>query len=267
MNITSNSNVFSHNSTVPHDSNDYIRSECSKRYNNLSIESIEKVVLSKCKSTHDIFKCDGCCSYKFVNPQVAIESISKLRQKIWNNNFTSVISSRYKGRDARNSIILGELLSHRYKDDNDIYQLQYIINGVRVCRNFYFKSTGLSKKIFNSVTNYLTNKNCTKKDDYFDRLFQTPALASFHADIESIVKNRPSKRPKLNDTSLKDNVLVFLDIQFANGVDFAPENNHDRYTHLSWNELYRVYKSYCNQLFISAAEYTFFCKIRSFDIY
>ena len=33
--------------------------------------------------------------------------------------------------------------------------------------------------------------------------------------------------------SLKENVLAFLDIQFADGIDFAPENNRDRYTHLS----------------------------------
>jgi len=137
-----------------------------------------------------------------------------------------------------------------------------MINGVRVCNDFYFKSTGLSKRLFNSVINYLTNKNCTKKDDYFDKLFQTPILSSFHTEIQSIIKNRASQYPIINDTSLKDNVLAFLDIQFANGIDFAPENNRDRYTHLSWNELYGVYKRYCNELCISAVTYTFFCRIR-----
>jgi len=44
--------VLSQNSTVPYDSKDYICSESSKWHNNLSVESIEKVVLFKCKSTH-----------------------------------------------------------------------------------------------------------------------------------------------------------------------------------------------------------------------
>jgi len=258
----SQSIVLSQSSIIVHDSFDYVRTEISKRHNALKLENIERVVLSTCKSTHDKYKCDGCCSHSFSNPQVAIDSVFKLRQKIWNNNFTSVKSSRYTGRDVRNSVILGELLSHRYKDDNNKYQLQFIINGVRVCKDFYFKSTGLSKRLFNSVTNYLTNKNCTEKDDYFDKLFQTPMLSSFHTDINSIIKNRPSEYPKINDTSLKDNVLAFLDIQFANGVDFAPENNRDRYTHLSWNELYGVYKSHCNQLCISVVTYSFFCRVR-----
>ena len=261
------STICSQSSTVVHDSNDYIRTESSKLHNNLSLESIEKVVLSQCKRTNDTYKCDGSCAYNFSNPQVAIDSISKLRHKIWNNNIFPQTSSRNKGRDVRNAVILGELLSHRYKDDKVVYQIMFVVNGIRVCRYFYFKSTGLSKKLFNSVCSYLTNTNCTKNDNYFDNLFQTPMLSSFHADINTIIKNRPSQRPKFIDTSLKENVLGFLDIQFANGIDFAPENNRDRYTHLNWNELYAVYKSYCSELSISAVGYSHFCKIRSFIIH
>lgn len=252
----------SQSGTFIHHSSDYIRSESSKRYNALKLENIGKVVLSTCKSTHDYFKCNGCCSHKFNSPQQAIDSISKLRQKIWNSKLSALMKSRNTGRDARNSAFLGELLSHRYKDDKERYQIQFIINGIRVCRYFYFKSTGLSKKLFNAVINYLTNKICTKKDDYFDKLFQNSMLSSFCPDLEYIIKNRPSQRPKINDTSLRDNVLAFLDIQFAKGIDFAPENNRDKYTHLSWNELYGVYKSYCNQLCIRAVVYECFCKIR-----
>ena len=245
-----------------HDSSDYIRSENSKRHNALKLENIQNVVLSTCKSTHDLYKCDGCCSHKFINPQVAVDSISKLRQKIWNTSSNAVVSSRSTGRDVRNSMILGELLSRRYKDDKDKYQLQFIINGIRVCKYFYFKSTGLSKKTFNAVTNYLTNKTCTRNDDYFDKLFKTPMMSSFHADLGTIIKNRPSQKPKFKDTSLKDNVLAFLDNHFAKGVDFAPENNHDKYTHLSWNELHDLYISYCSQVDIKAVDYTFFVKLR-----
>ena len=92
-------------------------------------------------------------------------------------------------------------------------------------------------------------------------------LSQFQAELQSIIKNRPSQKPTQIDVSKKENVLAFLDIQFADGIDFAPENNRDRYTHLSWNELYAVYKSYCNQLCISAVVYKYFCKIRSFIIY
>ena len=249
---------FSQNEVVVHNSSDYIRSDNSKRYNALKLENIEKVVLSTCKSTHDYYKCGGGCSHKFINSQVAIDSVSKLRQKIWNTNFTSVNA----GRDVRNSVILGELLSHKFQDDKGKYQIQFIINGIRVCKYFYFRSTGLSKRLFNDVISYITNKKCTRNDDYFDKLLQTPMLSSFSADLGSILKNRPSQRLKINDTSLKDNVLAFLDIEFSKGIDFAPENNCDRYTHLSWNELHTIYKSYCTKLCIAAVGFSFFCKVR-----
>ena len=32
--------------------------------------------------------------------------------------------------------------------------------------------------------------NITYTSDYFDKLFQTPILSSFHTDIQSIIKNR-----------------------------------------------------------------------------
>lgn len=251
----------SYSGPILHDSSDYDRKEKSKRYNALRLENISKVVLSKCQSTFDYYTCDGCCSHKFNDPQIAIDSVSKLRQKIWNSN---LISSRNKGRDVRNSIILGELLACRYKDDNGIYQLNFTINGVRVCKNFYFKSTGLHIKLFNRATNYATNKNTTKNDAYFDKLLQTPILSSFRGELESIIKNRPSQYPKTikENTSLRDNIIAFLDVQFSKGVDFAPENNVDRYTHLSWNELHSIYRSRCSELFISAADYSLFCKVR-----
>jgi len=246
---------------VLQDSPDYDKKENSKRYNVLLIENIEKVALLKCKSTNDNYKCDGCCSHKFSNPEVVVDSVSRLRQKIWDSNISS---SRNKGRDVRNTIVLGELLANRYKDGKDSYQINFVINGVRVCKYFYFKSTGLSERLFNTVFSYVTNKNCTKLDDYFDKLLQTPRLSIYHRDLETIIKRRPSQYPKIKDTSLKDNVLAFLDVQFAIGIDFAPENSIDRYTPLSWNELYGIYKKYCSQLCIAAVDYSFFCKIRLF---
>jgi len=107
-------------SNVLLDTNEYIRTETSKRYNALNLENIERVVLSSCKSTHDNYKCEGCCSHRFSKPQLAIDSVSRLRQKIWNNNFNSVMSSKSTGRDVKNSVVLGELLSYRYKY-NKIY--------------------------------------------------------------------------------------------------------------------------------------------------
>ena len=92
----------SSSSLILHDSHDYDRKENSKRFNALKLESISKVVLSTCKSTFDYYKCDRCCSHKFSNPEVAIDSISKLRQKIWNS---TLISSRNTGSDVRNSVI------------------------------------------------------------------------------------------------------------------------------------------------------------------
>lgn len=252
---------FSQTSPVLLDSQDYDKKENSKRHNALRVVNIEKIVLSKCKSTHDIYKCNGRCSYEFCNPEAAIDSITKLRQKIWNSNNKS-LSRNSTGRNIRNSVVLGELLAMRYKDDNGVYQIRFAINGIQVCKHFYFKSTGLSKKLLNSVYNYVTNKTCTKNDDYYDKLMQTSMLSIYSSDLESIIKNRPSKKLNIKASSLKDNVLAFLDVQFANGIDFAPENNVDRYTHLTWNELHSKYRSNCCQLCISAADYSSFCKIR-----
>jgi len=252
---------LSQSSTILYDSLDLDRKERSKRHHALKLQNIKSTLLSKCKDTHDKFKCDGCCLYKFSSPDVLVDLVLILRKKIWDSNL-SVRSSRIEGRDLRNSVVLNELISHRFKNDMGEYQIQFVINGIQVCKDFYFKSTGLSKKSFNILINYVTNKYCTTNDDYFDNLLRTPMLSSFQGDIESIIKNRPSQSSNIRNTSLKDNVLAFLDIQFANGIDFAPENNRDRYTHLSWNELYLLYKTYCAQLCIRSVDYTFFCRIR-----
>jgi len=79
------------------------------------------------------------------------------------------------------------------------------------------------------------------------------------ADVEVVV---PDTEVVVSDTSLKVNVLAFLDIRMANSINFVPDNNHDRYTYLSWNELCGVYKRYCIELCISAVTYTFICRIR-----
>jgi len=253
---------ISQSATIINDSFDYDRTEKSKRYNALKLENIRNSLLSKCKFTHDDYKCDGCCLHKFPSPELLVDQVLKLRQKIWGTGLNSGLSSRSEGRDLRNSIVLNELLSHRFNDVQGKYQIQFVINGIRICKNFYYKCTGLSKKLFEALINYVTNKNCTVKDNYFDKLVRSPMFSSFHVDIETIIKNRPNQRQKKTDSSLKDNVLAFLDIQFANGIDFAPENDRDRYTHLSWNELYLLYKCYCSQLCIQAADYTLFCRLR-----
>lgn len=249
------------NSIILPNSLEISRTEKNKRNNALNLDYIKSSLFSKCKVTHDEFKCDGNCLYKFSSPDILVDLVVILRKKIWDSNLGQK-SSKIEGRDLRNCVVLSDFLSHRFKDDTGKYQIQFVINGIQVCKDFYLKSTGISKKSFSALYNYVTNKNCTTRDDYFDKLLKSPMLSSFQGDIKSIIKNRPSKSSNIIDTSLKDNVLAFLDIQFANGIDFAPENNRDRYTHLSWNELFLLYKSYCTQVCIRPADYTFFCKIR-----
>ena len=84
------------------------------------------------------------------------------------------MSSRNKGRDARNSIILGELLINK-----DMYQIHFYINGVRVFNNFYFKSTGRSKIPFNSALNYETNRICAANDEFFANYLKLRCFHSF----------------------------------------------------------------------------------------
>ena len=55
----SQSIVFTQRSTVLYDSNDYIRSEISKRHNKLKLEKLKRLSCPQCKSTHDNYKCDG----------------------------------------------------------------------------------------------------------------------------------------------------------------------------------------------------------------
>ena len=69
----------SQSTVISQSSNDYIKTETSKRHDVLKLEKIERVVLSMCKSTHDFYKCGGCCSNKFKNPQFAIDSIYNLK--------------------------------------------------------------------------------------------------------------------------------------------------------------------------------------------
>ena len=45
----------------------------------------------------------------------------------------------------------GKLLTCRYKDVKGIYQLNFTRYEVRVCKSYYFKTTGLNEKLFNML--------------------------------------------------------------------------------------------------------------------
>ena len=144
-------------------------------------------------------------------------------------------------------------------------KINYTIGEVRVCKKFFYRATGLTKKLFNRVVSFLSNRYSDDKD--IDSYLQQSQKRIFF----NICGHLPSFPHKTFSTSTSEelknyqlHVISFLDafVSAHTDVDHAPEEGNVMSVRLNWIKVYEEYKEHCKLIFVNAVSYSLFTSIR-----
>jgi len=233
--------------------------------------NISYILTQKCnKSRNVVYKCNGNCSNIFSSIIEAFETIKKFRQTIWIDPETLDFNFKTNndgGLDIRKSAFIKETLSMTSTNESGDIVLNYKIGGMRVCKYFYFRATGFSKKIFNRGISFIVSRLNHSNSENVMSDYDTLSTKPIFAHICGHNANFPQKIFKPTELEVNDpqlNVISFLDLFFKAhcDVDHAPEESDVKYVRLTWNGVYDEYLKHCNLIPIKAVPYNQFTSIR-----
>jgi len=245
--------------------------EFSLRESALSEHNISFMLISrKCTKIRRSggFQCNGNCVDRFPTGNEGFESVKKLRHSLWID--PESLSSEYKlqsnkGLDVRKSALVKLLVGMTVVKDSGDLEINYTIAGVRVCKNFFFRATGFSKKLFNRAVGFVQNRYSdeTNTDSYL-KLCKKPIFSHICGHLPSFAPQTSDndESVELNNCTLQ--VISFLDTFFSahTDVDYVPEEGNVKSVRLSWVQVYDEYKEHCKFILTNAVSYPKFCSIR-----
>jgi hypothetical protein len=246
-------------------------SEFSLRELALSEHNISFMLISrKCTETRrsGAFRCNGNCVDRFPTGNEGFESVKKLRHSLWID--PELLSSEHRiqsnrGLDVRKSALIKLLAGMTVVKDSGDIEINYSIAGVRVCKNFFFRATGFSKKLFNRAVGFVQNRNNDETNTgSFVKLAQKQIFSHICGHLPSISPetSNTNESAELNNSTLQ--VISFLDTFFSahTDVDYVPEEGNVKSVRLSWVQVYDEYKEHCKFILTNAVSYSKFCCIR-----
>jgi len=128
------------------------RKEYSKREAALDDKNISFVLSQKCKKSRNVdyrsYKCRGNCADNFASISDAFKVVKNIRLSIWIDPETmdfNFSANNASGLDVRKAAFLRAIQTMTFNSISDESLIIYVIAGVTVCKNFYFRATGLKK--------------------------------------------------------------------------------------------------------------------------
>jgi hypothetical protein len=219
------------------------------------------------------FKCSGNCVDRFPTSNEGFESVKKLRQSLWIDPLTLSSEKKLKsikGLDIRKAALVKLLVSMTVQQDLGELEINYSISGVRVCKNFFYRATGFSKKLFNRAVSFVRFRESDETDtDSYLKLSQKPIFKHICGHLPSIITQPTSNNCKSNNESEELNnctltVTSFLDTFFSahTDVDHVPEEGNVKSVRLNWNRVYDEYVEHCKSILVKPVYYPKFTTIR-----
>jgi len=245
------------------------RLEISKRNIALNDCNISYVLSQKCKESRNVdgYRCGGNCADRFSSISDAFQAVKKIRQSIWIDPDTldfNFSTNNNSGLDLRKSAFIKAIMNMTATSESGNTVVTYSIGGLNVCKNFYFRATGLSKKLFNrGIAFIISSDNDDQNQESFETLSLKPIFTHVCGHLPFSSKNvHKSKEIEISDNQA--NVLSFLDLYFKGNVDVdhAPEESNVRYVRLNWTGVYDEYVKHCNLVSIGVVNYAKFTSIR-----
>ena len=136
---------------------------------------------------------------------------------------------------------------------------------MRVCKNFFYRATVFTKKMFNRGVSFLLNRYSDDKD--IDSYLQQSQKRIFF----NICGHLPSFPLKTFSTTTSEelknyqlHLFSFLDafVSSHTDVDYAPEEGNVMSVRLNWIKVYEECKEHCKLIFVNAVSYLLFTSIR-----
>ena len=217
------------------------------------------------------FKCNGNCVDRFPTATEGFESIKKLRLSLWIDPESLAIEHQMqsnKGLDIRKSSLIKLLVGMTVMKESGEQEINFNITGVRVCKNFFFRATGFTQKLFNNGVSFVLNKSNDQNDtDAYFNLSQKPIFLHICGVMPSFTRqiaenSISSGLDEDNNSTL--NVTSFLDTFFSahTDVDHAPEERNVKFVRLNWNKVYEDYRNNCKLVLCNPVCYPKFASIR-----
>jgi len=217
------------------------------------------------------FKCNGDCVDRFPTSNEGFEAVKTFRHSLWIDPESLCSEQKvrsFRGLDIRKSALIKSLASMTVLKDSGDLDINFTIAGVRVCKDFFYRATGFSKKIFNRGVSFILNRyndetdidsylNLSKKTVFFNICGHLPSFAQNNSN--SSMSNEPEN---LNNYQL--HVISFLDtfVSAHTDVDHAPEEGNVMSVCLNWNKVYEDYKEHCKLILVNPVAYPLFTSIR-----
>ena len=217
------------------------------------------------------FKCNGNCVDRFPTATEGFNSIKNLRHSLWID--PEKLSSEYKmqgikGLDIRKSALVKSLVGMTVMKDSGEKEINYNIAGVRVCKNFFYRATGFTDKLFYRAVSFVLNRPNDEIDtDSYLSLSHKPIFLHICGVMPSLCQQTTTNSTSTESGEVNDCTLVvisFLDIFFAahTDVDNAPEDGRVKYVRLNWIKVYEEYKEHCKLVLSPPVHYPKFTSIR-----
>lgn len=246
--------------------------EYKLRENALNDSKISLVLTHKCLKSRNVNyrSCEGNCADKIGTFSDAFQAVKTLRQSIWIDPDSLVFNystNNNGGLDIRKSAFIKAILNMSGTNNSGDAVINYKIEGKDVCKNFYYRATGFSKKMFNRGIGFMLSSNAktNPEHDYsdFSSLISKPVFAHVcgHTNrFPQLLYQQNIKDPPNGEVG----VIAFLDIFFKGhcDVDNAPEESNVKYVRLAWTGVYEEYVKHCNSIPINAVPYNLFTSIR-----
>jgi len=168
------------------------------------------------------------------------------------------------GLDVRKSALINALISVSSINESGETVLTYFIEGVTVCKNFYFRATGFNKKLFNRGIAFVS---CKVDDEQNQDVFYTLSEKQIFTHIcghSPLLRQTFSKSKVIEKTDKEQIVLAFLDLFFKENVnvDHAPEESNVKYVRDTWCGVYKDYLKHCSLIQAGIVRYDIFTSIR-----
>ena len=248
--------------------------EFSLRENALDEHNISFMLLGKkCSKSRKSgnFKCNGNCVDRFPTGNEGFISVKHFRRSLWIDpeSLSSEIKLRSnKGLDIRKSALIKTLVGMIVVKESGEFEINYTIGGVRVCKNFFYRATGFTKKLFNRGVSFVLNRYCDDNDiDSYLQLSQKRIFFNISGHLPSFPQKTFSPSVSEKSEELKNcqlHVISFLDafVSAHTDVDHAPEEGNVMSVRLNWTKVYEEYKQHCKLIFVNAVSYSLFTSIR-----
>jgi hypothetical protein len=168
------------------------------------------------------------------------------------------------GLDVRKSAFIKVIMNMSNTNESGEIFFTYCVDGITVCKNFYFRATGLNRKLFNRGIAFVS---CREDDEQDQHVFTTLSEKSIFTHICGYLpffRQEVSKSNNLVKNDSEHIVLAFLDIFFKENVnvDHAPEESNVRYVRDTWQGVYEEYIKHCPLLQSGGVKYSKFTSIR-----